>query len=76
VGLDDQVSIVDECEVVAALTIKRKVNTKHKLPVLNWTVLKPNQVKGTIFSELDDEKILSVRILASLLPSIFLWVNQ
>ncbi|XP_055352129.1 formin-like protein [Paramacrobiotus metropolitanus] len=42
-----------------ALTIKRKVNTKHKLPVLNWVVLKPNQVKGTIFSELDDEKILA-----------------
>ncbi|GAV07212.1 hypothetical protein RvY_17081 [Ramazzottius varieornatus] len=42
-----------------ALTIKRKVNTKHKLPVLNWIVLKPNQVKGTVFSELDDEKILS-----------------
>lgn len=49
-----------KCLIFSALTIKRKVNTKHKLPVLNWIVLKPNQVKGTIFNELDDEKILSV----------------
>ena len=26
------------------LTIKRKIQTKHKLPTLNWIVLKPNQV--------------------------------
>jgi hypothetical protein len=25
-------------------TIKRKIQTKHKLPTLNWIVLKPNQV--------------------------------
>ena len=27
-----------------AMTIKRKIQTKHKLPTLNWIVLKPNQV--------------------------------
>ncbi|KAH8318616.1 hypothetical protein KR067_000525, partial [Drosophila pandora] len=31
--------------------------TKYKLPTLNWIALKPNQVRGTIFNELDDEKI-------------------
>ncbi|BFF96604.1 formin-like protein [Drosophila madeirensis] len=40
-----------------AMTIKRKVPTKYKLPTLNWIPLKPNQVRGTIFNELDDEKI-------------------
>lgn len=42
------------------MTIKRKIQTKHKLPTLNWIVLKPNQVKGTIFNELDDDKLLSI----------------
>lgn len=40
-----------------AMTIKRKVQTKYKLPTLNWIVLKPNQVRGTIFNDLDDEKV-------------------
>jgi formic-like protein len=40
-----------------ATTIKRKVQTKYKLPTLNWIALKPNQVRGTIFNELDDEKL-------------------
>ncbi|XP_075237526.1 formin-like protein [Lycorma delicatula] len=43
-----------------AMTIKRKVQTKHKLPTLNWVPLKPNQVRGTIFNELDDDKLYSV----------------
>ncbi|XP_058053444.1 formin-like protein [Anopheles bellator] len=40
-----------------AMTIKRKVQPKYKLPTLNWVALKPNQVRGTIFNELDDEKL-------------------
>lgn len=28
-----------------AMTIKRKVDTKYKLPTLNWIALKPNQVR-------------------------------
>ncbi|CAF3845720.1 unnamed protein product [Rotaria sp. Silwood1] len=39
-----------------SMTIKKKIETKYKLPNLNWTSLKPAQVRGTIFSELDDEK--------------------
>ena len=43
-----------------AVTIKRKITTKYRLPVLNWVAMKPNQVKGTVFSELDDEKLYNV----------------
>ncbi|NXL79395.1 FMNL3 protein, partial [Leptocoma aspasia] len=28
------------------------------LPVFNWTALKPSQISGTVFSELDDERVL------------------
>ena len=38
---------------------KRKaIETKYRLPVLNWKALKPNQIEGTIFKGLDDEQIL------------------
>ncbi len=43
-----------------SMTIKKKIETKYKLPNLNWTALKPGQVRGTIFSELDDEKYFQV----------------
>ena len=42
------------------MTIKKSVQTKYRLPVLNWVAMKPNQVKGTVFSELDDEKLYTV----------------
>ncbi|KAK5644344.1 hypothetical protein RI129_005644 [Pyrocoelia pectoralis] len=40
-----------------AMTIKRKVQTKYKLPTVNWIPLKPNQVRGTVFNELDDDRL-------------------
>jgi hypothetical protein len=43
-----------------AMTMKRKVQTKYKLPTLNWTALKPHQVGGTVFSELDDDRLHGV----------------
>ncbi|UJR33234.1 hypothetical protein I4U23_020689 [Adineta vaga] len=43
-----------------SMTIKKKIQTKYKLPNLNWTSLKPGQVRGTVFSELDDEKYLKL----------------
>ena len=50
-----------ECvSLCTAMTIKKKIQTKFRLPILNWTPLKPQQVKGTVFSELDDEKLYSV----------------
>ena len=48
---------------VTAAAMLPKKNTpqpKHRLPVLNWFALKPHQVKGTVFSELDDEKLYGV----------------
>ncbi|KAG8129503.1 hypothetical protein E2320_016410 [Naja naja] len=40
------------------LHYQKPIKTKFRLPVFNWTALKPNQISGTVFSELDDEKIL------------------
>ncbi|XP_028287712.1 formin-like protein 1 [Parambassis ranga] len=37
---------------------KKPIQTKYRMPLLNWQALKSNQVTGTIFSELDDEQIL------------------
>ena len=42
-----------------ALQIKTKRQSTCKLPFLNWIPLKPNLVRGTIFAELDDEKIMT-----------------
>lgn len=39
---------------------KKPVQTKYRLPLLNWQALKANQVAGTIFTELDDEHIYQV----------------
>lgn len=30
------------------------------MPVFNWVALKPNQINGTVFNEIDDERILEV----------------
>ncbi|KHJ45552.1 hypothetical protein D918_04289 [Trichuris suis] len=40
------------------IAIKKRVETKYKLPLLNWSALRPNQVKGTVFNDLDDDQIL------------------
>uniref|UniRef100_A0A8C0R0W0 Formin like 3 n=1 Tax=Canis lupus dingo TaxID=286419 RepID=A0A8C0R0W0_CANLU len=47
-----------EGPLLSAIRIKKPIKTKFRLPVFNWTALKPNQISGTVFSELDDEKIL------------------
>lgn len=31
------------------------------MPVFNWVALKPSQIDGTVFTELNDEKVLQVR---------------
>lgn len=43
---------------VAADTIKKTYQTRNKLPQLNWTAMKPNQAKNTVFEDLNDEKII------------------
>ncbi|KAF1379739.1 hypothetical protein PFLUV_G00179170 [Perca fluviatilis] len=37
---------------------KKPIQTKFKMPLFNWQALKPNQVTGTVFNELDDEQVL------------------
>ncbi|XP_048869305.1 formin-like protein 1 isoform X2 [Brienomyrus brachyistius] len=37
---------------------KKTIQTKYRMPLLNWQALKPTQVAGTVFNELDDEKVL------------------
>ncbi|XP_072300480.1 formin-like protein 2 [Eucyclogobius newberryi] len=41
-----------------AVKIKKPIKTKFRMPVFNWVALKPNQINGTVFNEIDDEKIL------------------
>ncbi|KAJ3586107.1 hypothetical protein NHX12_012508 [Muraenolepis orangiensis] len=43
---------------VSAIRIKKPIKTKFRLPVFNWTALKPNQINGTVFNEIDDERVL------------------
>uniref|UniRef100_A0A8C9VNY4 Formin like 1 n=1 Tax=Scleropages formosus TaxID=113540 RepID=A0A8C9VNY4_SCLFO len=37
---------------------KKPIQTKYRMPLLNWQALKPNQVTGTVFNELNDEGVL------------------
>lgn len=45
---------------LTAIRIKKPIKTKFRLPVFNWTALKPNQINGTVFNEIDDERVLEV----------------
>lgn len=49
--------------VSLAVKIKKPIKTKFRMPVFNWVALKPNQINGTVFNEIDDERILEVRVL-------------
>lgn len=49
--------------VCAAVKIKKPIKTKFRMPVFNWVALKPNQINGTVFNEIDDERILEVNVL-------------
>lgn len=46
--------------VSLAVKIKKPIKTKFRMPVFNWVALKPNQINGTVFNEIDDERILEV----------------
>uniref|UniRef100_A0A6Q2X400 Formin-like 2b n=1 Tax=Esox lucius TaxID=8010 RepID=A0A6Q2X400_ESOLU len=43
---------------LAAVKIKKPIQTKFRMPVFNWVALKPSQINGTVFNDIDDEKIL------------------
>lgn len=52
---------------VAEIVPKKRVAvTKNNLPMLNWSALNPNQVKGTVFNELNDEKLVDMLDLSAL----------
>uniref|UniRef100_A0A8C5WFK2 Formin-like protein 1 n=1 Tax=Leptobrachium leishanense TaxID=445787 RepID=A0A8C5WFK2_9ANUR len=40
------------------MSIKKPVQTKLRMQVLNWVPLKPTQINGTVFTQLNDEKVL------------------
>ncbi|XP_068605472.1 formin-like protein 1 [Brachionichthys hirsutus] len=40
------------------LKSKKTIQTRFRMPLLNWQALKPEQVTGTVFNELDDEQVL------------------
>ncbi|XP_073463836.1 formin-like protein 1 [Aquarana catesbeiana] len=42
----------------AGVSIKKPVQTKNRMQVFNWVALKPTQITGTVFTQLDDEKVL------------------
>jgi len=37
---------------------KRKIETKYRLPLLNWVTIPTTQIAGTVFHQLDDETVL------------------
>ncbi|XP_064401221.1 formin-like protein 2 isoform X3 [Halichondria panicea] len=39
---------------------KRKIETKYRLPLLNWSSIPATQIAGTVFTEMDDEKIIKL----------------
>lgn len=48
------------CFRVAVVAIKKSIQPKYRLPILNWVAMKPMEAKGTMFSEIDDEKLYKV----------------
>lgn len=48
--------------LLVGLKTKKPIQTKFRMPMLNWQTLQPTQVKDTVFNELDDEQVLGVRI--------------
>uniref|UniRef100_A0A8B9HCQ2 Formin-like 1a n=1 Tax=Astyanax mexicanus TaxID=7994 RepID=A0A8B9HCQ2_ASTMX len=47
---------VEELQDLNAQT-RKPIQTKFRMPQLNWQALKPNQVEGTVFNELNDEHL-------------------
>ncbi|KAK2492632.1 hypothetical protein MC885_003549 [Smutsia gigantea] len=45
-------------EMGPGVKAKKPIQTKFRMPLLNWVALKPSQITGTVFTELNDEKVL------------------
>lgn len=48
--------------LLLVISIKKSMQPKYRLPILNWIAMKPNDVKGTMFSEIDDERLYDVSL--------------
>ncbi|XP_028931953.1 formin-like protein 1 [Ornithorhynchus anatinus] len=48
----------DQCPAAGSVKAKQPIQTKFRMPLFNWVALKPNQITGTVFTELNDEKVL------------------
>ncbi|VCW99115.1 unnamed protein product [Gulo gulo] len=44
--------------MASGVKTKKPIQTKFRMPLLNWVALKPSQITGTVFTELNDEKVL------------------
>lgn len=51
-----------QCPRVPGVKAKKPIQTKFRMPLLNWVALKPSQITGTVFTELNDEKVLQVSV--------------
>ncbi|XP_063816059.1 formin-like protein 1 [Pseudophryne corroboree] len=40
------------------VSIKKPVQTKQRMQILNWVALQPTQITGTVFTQLNDDKVL------------------
>ncbi|XP_006833586.1 PREDICTED: formin-like protein 1 [Chrysochloris asiatica] len=47
-----------DSEMGPGVKAKKPIQTKFRMPLLNWVALKPSQITGTVFTELNDEKVL------------------
>ncbi|XP_067412360.1 formin-like protein 1 isoform X2 [Emydura macquarii macquarii] len=57
-GMPDGAGSGPSTAASSAVKIKQPIQTKFRMPIFNWVALKPNQINGTVFNELNDEKVL------------------
>ncbi|OXB71712.1 UNVERIFIED_CONTAM: hypothetical protein H355_005884 [Colinus virginianus] len=50
--------VTGEATATSTVKVKKPIQTKFRMPVFNWVALKPSQIDGTVFTELNDEKVL------------------
>ncbi|XP_071674155.1 formin-like protein 1 isoform X3 [Patagioenas fasciata] len=48
----------DPSATSGTVKVKKPIQTKFRMPIFNWVALKPSQIDGTVFTELNDEKVL------------------
>ena len=54
---DDLKDAILEQEPSVALPKKKFLTSKHEMPALNWSVIRPFQMEGTVFEKLDEQDI-------------------